>query len=175
MLESTTSLASLLAALSEAAIARGLSDSAWARQAGLSKESLSRLRRRSDCDFSTLARLADAVGCRWALAPAASAAVDGHLPMDCPHELEQSLLALCASGDTTRVRWQALGPPFFMAGLAMLLAGSGASPRRPCIALAEQLHPGISEPVVFQQWLDRSPLEPLRFLNLLELARASLR
>jgi hypothetical protein len=168
-------LASLLAGLSEAASARGLSDSAWARQAGLPKESLSRLRRRSDCDFSTLARLADAVGCRWSLVPAASAAVDGHLPVDCPHDLEQSLLALCAAGDTTRAHWQALGPPFFMAGLAMLLAGSDASPRQPWLALAEQLHPGISEPGAFQRWLDRSPLEPRRFLTLLELARASLR
>jgi hypothetical protein len=62
-----------------------------------------------------------------------------------------------------------------MAGLAMLLAGSDASPRQPWLALAEQLHPGISEPGAFQLWLDRSPLEPRRFLTLLELARASLR
>lgn len=172
MLTSTTALEPLLATLSRAASARGLSDAAWARAAGIPKESLSRLRRRSDCDLSTLARLASVLDHDWQLRPrwAEGLAGDGHMPAGWSREAEERLLALAASREASTEAWRAAGPGFFMAGFAMLLAGSGLLPRRPYIELAEQLHPGISEPGSFQRWLSRSPVQAVRFLPQLEQA-----
>jgi hypothetical protein len=163
-----------LATLSRAASARGLSDAAWARAAGIPKESLSRLRRRSDCDLSTLARLAAALDHEWQLLPRAreGLAGDGHMPAGWSREAEERLLALAASRETSAEAWRAAGPGFFMAGFAVLLAGSGMLPRRPYIELAEQLHPGSTEPGAFQRWLSRSALQPVRFLPQLEQALA---
>ncbi len=48
----------------------------------------------------------------------------------------------------------------------MLASISGAD-RRGLLALAESLHPGATEPTVFAQWLQRSPLRPSRFLPML--------
>jgi hypothetical protein len=63
--------------------------------------------------------------------------------------------------------WASAGPRFFMAGLAVMLASVQGADRRGLLALGEQLHPGISEPVVFDQWLKRSPVRPARFLPML--------
>lgn len=174
MPKSTTPLAPLLATLSRAAAARGLTDTAWAQQAGIPKESLSRLRRRSDCNLSTLARLASALDHDWQLVARAAEPLseDGHFPARWTRETEARLLALCVAGESTPDRWRAAGPAFFMAGLAVLLAGSGVVPRRRYLELAEQLHPGITEPRSFQHWLSRSPLQPVRFLPQLEKALA---
>jgi hypothetical protein len=174
MLTSTTPLEPLLAALSRAASARGLSDAAWARAAGIPKESLSRLRRRSNCDLTTLARLASVLDHEWQLRPRApeGLADDGHMPAGWSREAEERLLALAASRETSVESWRAAGPGFFIAGFAMLLAGSGLVPRRPYIELAEQLHPGISEPGSFKLWLSRSPLQAARFLPQFEQALA---
>jgi len=56
-------------------------------------------------------------------------------------------------------------------GLAVMLASESDVKRRQSLELAERLHPGASEPVVFSRWLDASPVRPSRFLPLVR-ARA---
>ena len=62
---------------------------------------------------------------------------------------------------------QALVLAIFMGGLAMVLASVRGFDRRRYIELAEALHPGISQPEVFELWLQRSPLRPARFVPML--------
>jgi hypothetical protein len=57
-----------------------------------------------------------------------------------------------------------MGPRFFMAGLAVMVASVEGRDRCGLLTLAEQLHPGASEPAVFSRWLERSPVRPTRFL-----------
>ena len=144
----------------------GLTDAAWAGRAGLRKESLSRLRRRDTCDFATLDALAEAVSTRVDVRPAQTAGLspDGHFPAEINRNLEERLADLCAKNETDPNRWTALGPPFFMAGLAVMLAGAPGHDRSALLELAERLHPGASEPPVFARWLERSPVRPSRFL-----------
>lgn len=165
-----TGLQSVLADLSDTARRRGLSDSAWARLAGLPKESLSRLRRRRDCDWTTLERLGDALGLRLAPVHALALTPDGHFPLALTRSDEQRLYGLIHSGDLSPASWRAEGPPFFMAGLAVLLAGSTGLPRQALLELADTLHPGILEPGVFDIWLKRAPIEPSRFFAQLQSA-----
>jgi len=174
-MKSTNHLAPVLASLSKAAAGAGLSDAAWARLAGIKKESLSRLRRRNDCDFATLAGLAAAIGCEWQLVPRPSVHVtaDGLFPECVDRAFEERLVELAASGNRDPGHWRCAGPAFFMAGLAVLLGGSGRWPRAPMLALADELHAGITEPATFQLWLDHSPLRPARFLPLLEQRHAA--
>lgn len=169
-METVYGLQSLLAELSGAARRRGLTDSAWARLAGLPKESLSRLRRRRDCDWATLERLASAVGMRLAVSPPTDVSLtpDGHLPMALTRDSEQRLYELVRSGDLTPATWRAHGPAFFMAGLAVLLAYEGNPDRRQLLELAELLHPGMSTPEVANIWMRRTPIEPSRFFAQLE-------
>lgn len=144
----------------------GLTDAAWAGRAGLRKESLSRLRRRETCDFATLHALAEAVGTRVDVQPAQAAgrSADGHFPAEVNRDWEERLVDLCARNETDADPWTALGPPFFMAGLAVMLAGAPGHDRSAMLELAERLHPGASEPAVFARWLERSPVRPSRFL-----------
>jgi hypothetical protein len=65
-------------------------------------------------------------------------------------------------------RWSSLGPKFFMAGLAVMLASAPHFDRRALLTLSESLHPGASEPEVFARWLKRSPVRPSRFLPMLD-------
>ncbi len=169
MSTSTSTLRSLLDALTVAARNKGLNDAAWASASGFSKETLSRLRRRSSCDLSTLLALADAVGASLAVTGATPPATtaDGHFPRELSREYERQLLTLCAARKLNLVEWAAGGPAFFMAGLAVMLASNDDSDRRGLLALAEVLHPGASEVPVFAAWLKRSPLRPSRFLPLL--------
>jgi hypothetical protein len=166
----STTLGELLATLGGEARRKGFTDAAWAARAGLRKESLSRLRRRDGCDFSTLHALAQAVGARVALKPAHATGLspDGHFPAEVNRDLEERLAELCAQEDTDPDRWTALGPPFFMAGLAVMLAGAQGRERAALLALAEWLHPGASEPAVFERWLERSPVRPSRFLPMVD-------
>jgi hypothetical protein len=60
------------------------------------------------------------------------------------------------------------GPRFFMAGLAVMMASSPGSDRSRLLALAEALHPGMSEPAVFARWLAQGPLRPSRFLPMVQ-------
>jgi hypothetical protein len=164
-----TTLGELLHALTVAARGKELNDSAWASRAGFSKETLSRLRRRTSCDLSTLLALAEAAGARLsvstALEPASTA--DGHLPRELSRDYEERLLRLCASKTLDPAVWANVGPAFFMAGLAVMLASNPDSDRRSLLNLAETLYPGATELSVFTKWLKRSPLRPSRFLPML--------
>lgn len=174
---SSSELDGLLAQLTSIARARGLNDSQLAASAGLPKETLSRLRRRSNCDLATLNALAEAVGARLEVLAGAPPGTtpDGHFPRRLDREYEAGLLSLATSGTLDPDAWRAKGPAFFMAGFAVMLAGVAGLDRRGFLALAEALHPGSSHPEVFRAWLARSPLRPSRFLPLLraELRRAA--
>ena len=163
-------LPEILSALTRQARALGLTDTAWADRAQLRKETLSRLRRRQTCDFESLRALAQAVGARLVVldvqAPATTP--DSHFPAELGRDYEDRLVELCASGNLDPDRWAGMGPRFFMAGVAVMLASTDGRDRRRLLALAEQLHPGASEPAVFNRWLERSALRPTRFLSLLE-------
>lgn len=165
-MKKSTRLGELLSKLKADARDLGLTDTAWAARAGLSKETLSRLQRRTSCDLATLEALAASVGSRVDLGRESPAELttDGHFPADVSRDLEQKLLCLAAHGGTDAVAWRRLGPPFFMAGLAVMLAGVPGRDRSALLDLAEQLHPGASEAAVFERWLVRSPLRPTRFL-----------
>jgi hypothetical protein len=156
----------MLARLSQMARAAGFTDTQWAMQAGVRKETLSRLRHRSTCDLATLNALAEAVNTRLELATTTgwTTSVDGHFPASVDRDYERQLVQLCASRSLAPEGWTQLGPRFFMAGLAVMLASVAGYDRRGLLALAELLHPGSSEPAVFARWLERSPLRPSRFL-----------
>jgi hypothetical protein len=173
MQESTPGLAALLARLTHMARTAGLTDTQWAMRAGVRKETLSRLRRRSTCDLETLSALAQAVNARLELATntGSTLSTDGHCPTGIDRDYERQLVDLCASRNLALDRWTQLGPRFFMAGLAVMLASVAGCDRRGLLALAELLHPGSSEPAVFAQWLVRSPLRPSRFLPQLNAER----
>ena len=165
----STTLKRLLDALTVAARSKGLNDAAWASAAGFSKETLSRLRRRSSCDFSTLIALADASGASLSVTVASQPVTtsDGHFPRELSRDYERQLLTLCASRKLDPAAWTAAGPAFFMAGLAVMLASNADADRRGLLALAEFLHLGATEVPVFARWLKRSPLRPSRFLPML--------
>jgi hypothetical protein len=169
MSKSTTELKRLLDSLTVAARSKGLNDASWASAAGFSKETLSRLRRRSSCDLSTLIALSDAAGASLSVTVATQPATtsDGHFPSELSREYERQLLTLCASQQLDPVAWATAGPAFFMAGLAVMLASNRGAERRRLLALAELLHPGATEVPVFARWLKRSPLRPSRFLPML--------
>ena len=166
MKASTDELGRLLATITHAARVRGLNDSQWAAAAGLPKETLSRLRRRTSCDLATLVSLASAVGARLAIVPRSPVMTtpDGHFPDRVDRDYESRLLNLVASGNYDATAWCALGPAFFMAGLAVMLASRRGANRRALMVLGDALHPGMSHPDVFNAWLVRSPLKPSRFL-----------
>ena len=165
--KSTAGLGPILAALSERAREHGLNDTAWADRAGVRKETLSRLRARATCDFVTLDALADAVSAQLAVAERTKTSAGRHFPETFDRDYEQQVLQLCAARTVDPQRWETLGPRFFMAGLAVMLAGMPEFDRRSLLALAEELHPGASEPAVFARWLKASPLRPSRFLPML--------
>ena len=126
MNKSTNNLSNVLDELTQAARARGLNDSDWAARAGLRKETLSRLRRRQSCGFTTLLALANAVDMRLSAVSDALPALspDGHFPDGLDREYEERLLKLCASCSLSPQRWSTLGPGFFMAGLAVMIANA---------------------------------------------------
>jgi len=168
MFKSTEPLAAVLDDLTARARNAALTDTAWAERAGVRKETLSRLRGRATCDFSTLNALAKAVGAQLVVAEPPAATTSGrHFPERMDREYERRLLDLGASRTLDPGRWEQLGPRFFMAGLAVMLASTRDFDRRSLLTLAEQLHPGASEPTVFARWLKASPLRPSRFLPML--------
>ncbi|MGH2360501.1 MAG: helix-turn-helix domain-containing protein [bacterium] len=169
MKTSTNKLGDLLASLTRLAQQRGLNDSRWSAAAGLPKETLSRLRRRTSCDFATLNALASAIGAGLAVldGPPVATTPDGHFPDRVDRDYEARLLALSASGDRDPDAWRAMGPAFFMAGIAVMLASVRGSDRHALLALAEALHPGSSHPDVFQVWLAHCPIRPSRFLPMI--------
>jgi len=173
MVKSTEPLTEAMAVLAARARALGFSDTEWARRAGIRNETLSRLRRRQSCDFDTLRLLAQAVGARVGVleAHAPDSTVDGHFPAKLDRDYEERLVELSLSRDLEPERWIGMGPRFFMAGLAVMLASAADRDRRGLLDLAERLHPGASDVDVFSRWLERSPLRPTRFLPLVDAAR----
>jgi hypothetical protein len=173
MKKSTALLANTIAALTTQARALGLSDTEWATRAGVRKETLSRLRHRCSCDFETLRLLAEAVGARLGVVEVHTpdSTADGHFPANLDRDYEDRLVELSVSGDVDPGRWAGMGPRFFMAGLAVMLASAVHGDRRRLLDLAERLHPGAGEVAVFNRWLERSPLRPTRFLPLVDAAR----
>jgi hypothetical protein len=165
----STTLKELLDSLTVAARNKGLNDAAWASAAGFSKETLSRLRRRSSCDLSTLIALAEVseAGLSVTIATQPVTTPDGHFPRELSRDYERQLLTLCARRKLDPAAWAAAGPAFFMAGLAVMLASNADANRPGLLALAEFLHPGATEVSVFARWLKRSPLRPSRFLPML--------
>jgi len=161
------SLNQTLTDLTRQARALGLNDTAWADRAGVRKETLSRLRRRRSCDFDTLRSLAEAVGARLGVLEVQrpDSTPDGHFPLYLDRDYEERLIELAVSGDLEPDRWAGMGPRFFMAGMAVMLASTRNGDRRGLLALAERLHPGASEAAVFNLWLERSSLRPTRFLS----------
>lgn len=169
MPESTPALSALLLELTDRARRRGWSDAEWSRRSGVLKETLCRLRSRSNCDLATLASLAAAVGADVAVRSAtAGTTADGRWPSAVDRALESTLLHLIATGTTRPDDWRPHGPGFFLAGVAMMLASVPGFDRSRHLALAEELHPGASEPRVFSQWLAETPLAPSRFLPMLQ-------
>lgn len=170
MKKSSSYLSPVVVELTRQARARGLTDTAWAAQAGLRKETLSRLRRRSSCDFDTLAALATAVDAQVGVLSThvPNVTPDGHFVSKIDRDYEELLVELAASRSLQVERWMNLGPHFFMAGLAVMLASVRELDRRGLLELAEKLHPGASEPEVFARWLAASPLRPARFLPMLD-------
>lgn len=144
----------------------GLNDADWAARAGIRKETLSRLKSRRSCDFSTLQSLAQSVGASIGVLDASVMTVtpDALFPARIDREFEDRLFELCASRDLNPERWRRLGPPFFLAGLAVMMASVDGFDRRRLLDLAEQLHAGSSQVGVFTLWLERSPVQPSRFL-----------
>jgi hypothetical protein len=169
MQKSTLGLSDLLDTLTVAARRAGWSDAEWARRSGLPKETLCRLRSRSTCDFATLDVLARSVGATLAVQERAGrTSANGLWPAVVDRQLESKLVDVLGTGTTRPEDWRALGPPFFLAGLAVMLASVPTLHRRTYLDLAETLHPGATEPRVFAKWLAETPLPPSRFLPILE-------
>ena len=173
MTETSSTLGIVLDELTHRARLRGLTDARWARRAGMSKETLCRLRRRRSCQLSTLTRLASVVGVRLGLLDD-SVPVEGHFPDRVSREHEERLFRLCAARPLEPKRWAAAGPRFFVAGLAVMTACAAGvdrrdADRRDLLNLAERLSPGASQPDVFARWLKRSPVRPSRFLPMLDM------
>lgn len=166
MPKSTNPVQALLRALSGAARDAGWSDAEWARRSGLPKETLCRLRSRSNCDVATLSALSNALGKQLSAVdrPMGRRHASGLWPTVVDRRLEARLIDLVRSGSTAEAQWQELGPAFFLAGLAVVLASVPGFDRRRYLDLAESLHPGASEPRVFAKWLADTPLPPARLL-----------
>jgi hypothetical protein len=131
MQKSTARLSDLLNSLTSAARQAGWSDAEWARRSGLPKETLCRLRSRSTCDFATLDALARSVGATLTVheGPARTSA-NGLWPSVVDRRLEARLVDVLRTGTTRPEDWRPLGPPFFLAGLAVTLASVPQLDRR---------------------------------------------
>ncbi len=150
----------LLTTLDQRATHLTLSKKEWARRAGVPAETLSRLATRESCDFSTLNALAGAVDMLVSLQPASQKT----MPTSFGRDQEEALLVLCASEQLDLVAWLAAGSRYFMAGLAVMVAGEQPAKRMPLLALADALYPGMTHIAEFQRWLDATPVRPSRFL-----------
>jgi hypothetical protein len=98
-------------------------------------------------------------------------AADVRFPARVDRELEERLLALCASGDLRLEHWRHLGSDFFMSGLAVMVANMPGFDRGALLDLAERLQSGSTQVAVFAEWLRCSPVRPSRFLAMLEARR----
>lgn len=135
----------------------------WAKAAGIPKETLSRLKTKASCDLRTLEALANAAGYVITVAPV-TATRGANFPDNLSRELEMKLLDLAASGNTDSDTWRQHGPAFFVGGLAVMLASAPGFDREKYLRLADELHPGVSTPEIFDQWLQQTPVRASRFL-----------
>ena len=158
----------LLDALSRMARDAGWSDAEWARRSGVPKETLCRLRSRSNCDLATLAALSHALGKQLTVLPMTRNSASELWPAVVDRRLEAKLVDLLRSRSTCVKSWRELGPSFFLAGLAVTVESVPGFDRRSYLDLAEALHPGASEPRVFARWLTETPLPPNRLLPMLQ-------
>ena len=168
MFTSTNSFTALLSELTACARRKGWSDAEWSRRSGVPKETLCRLRSRTTCDFATLGALSESAGATLEVrdrSPGTSP--DGLWPVVVDRALEARLAQLVGTRSTNPEKWRPLGPPFFLAGLAVMLASVAGFDRSKYLELAETLHPGATEPRVFTRWLVQTPLPPSRFLPML--------
>jgi hypothetical protein len=166
MLESTGRLAAILEKLTARARRRGWTDAEWARHVGLPKETLCRLRSRQSCDFRTLDALAWSVDATLdCVLPRRAVSADRLWPATVDVAYEDDLLDLVNAPRVDERRWRALGPPYFMAGVAVTLAGISDETRSAWLAFAEGLHPGVTQPDVYQRWLAQTPWPPVRWLH----------
>lgn len=95
--------------------------------------------------------------------------LERQLPKSLTRRHEERLLDLCASGNVELEDWRKCGSGFFMGGVAILLASSIHFDREKYLNLSEALHAGISTNLrLVQLWLDKSPAQPSRFMNLLK-------
>ncbi len=173
LMKKSNHLATIIETLSRDARKLGLNDTAWAALAGVRNETVSRLRRRTSCDFATLQLLARAVGSELTTAkidplPVSS---DGWFPAVLDRVYEEQLVDLCAADRPDSDLWLTLGPRFFMAGLAVMLASAPEFDRRRYLELGERLHAGSSQAGVFGLWLARTPLRPSRVLPMISTAK----
>lgn len=162
-----TMVAKLLESLTRHARAAGWNDRQWADHAGVRQETLCRVRRRGHCDSATLEALAQACGLQLVAATERSATEDGLFPATFGRDAEEALLQLALSGSVDVARWRRTGPAFFMAGFAFFLACADEGSYDLYVALAEELHPGVTREDVFRRWLRRSPVRASRFLPML--------
>lgn len=162
-------LQDLLQTMTRRARERGWTDRHWASVARVRPETLSRVRRRDNCDLATLETLAQACGLELvARAPETAADATGLFPQQFDRDLEERLLDLCVRGDVDPAHWRATGPAFFMAGLAAMLSCFDDLDPDGCYArLAEALHPGVLGVDTFRLWLRHSPVKATRFLPML--------
>jgi hypothetical protein len=169
MSKSMPFLQRMLSDLRREARAKGLSDAQWAARAGVRAETLTRLKDRSSCDLATLTQLAAVVGARLDLswARGATNVTASHWPESISRDDEERLLRFLASRTLERQLWLQYGSPYFMAGVATMLASLPGFGRLRYLDLAEALHPGMTTPEVFEAWLHRSPIEPSRFVPML--------
>jgi DNA-binding phage protein len=170
LMKKSNCLESIVTKLTASARQRGLSDLAWAAQAGVRHETVSRLRHRTSCDFATLAALASAVGCTLTAVSSESSretTPDGCFPARVDRDYEEELIDLCAADAPDSRLWESLGPRFFMSGLAVMIASVSDFERRTYLELAERLHAGASQAGVFELWLKRSPLRPSRAIPMI--------
>lgn len=168
MSRSIAPLATLFGELDARARRKGWSDAEWSRRSGVPKETLCRLKSRATCDFATLDALAASTGGILDVRdrePGTSA--DGLWPAVVDRPLEARLVDLAASRSANLEEWRRLGPPFFLAGVAVMLASVDGYDRQALLEVAEALHPGATEPRVFSRWLAETPLPPSRFLPML--------
>jgi hypothetical protein len=173
-------LQDLLQTMTRRARELGWTDRHWALTADVRPETLSRMRRRGgNGDAATLERLAQACGLELVArdgAPPTPMDESGLFPQRLGRDLEEHVLALCASGDVEPAHWRALGPSFFMGGLAaMLSCTDDLDPESRYAGLAESLHPGVLGVDTFRLWLRRSPVKASRFLPMLRKRRGQYR
>lgn len=160
-------LSHLLDEMQAQASARGWKAYDWAARAQVRPETLSRLRRRGNCDLQTLQRLAGVLSLTLKLAEA-EAHAGTLLPKRYDRGFEEQLLELAASRNTDLERWRKTAPGFFMGGFAVMLSCDPHFDRPAYLALGDQLHPGVSSPEAFGMWLKQSPLRPYRFMPMLK-------